>query len=96
MCRATLGIGSDDGSEPIRAMSSDVACATIVATSTAISDDGSERRMRGNATMIAATSTTTPIAWMLPLPKDLTTALAATAAVFSPCGLVTPSAGGTC
>lgn len=90
------GSGRDDGSDPMRATSSDAAFATIVATATAMRDAGSDRRMWGTPTMTAATRTTRPIACTLPLSNALTTDFTATAAVLSPFGFATPSAGGTC
>ena len=50
------GSGNELGSAPMRATSSDAACATTVAAATASSEAGSDRRIRGATTITATTS----------------------------------------
>ena len=67
------------------------------ATTTASNEPGSARWRRTAPTMITATSTTSSSDDQLPSPRNASpTARTATAAVFSPAGLGTPSAVGTC
>ncbi len=90
------GVGSESGSLPIRATSKPASCAVAVAAITAISDAGRALFRRGTSSITAMTSATSAIAARCPRSKVSRAALAATAAAFSPSGLRTPSAAGTC
>jgi hypothetical protein len=91
------GVGSDDGKAPITPTSAPPSRATMVAATTARSEAGIPRWMRGTPTMMATTSATRPKAHHIPPPPTASpTARTATAAVFSPSGLGTPRAAGTC
>ena len=67
-----------------------------MAATTANSDAGSDRRIRGTTTITATTSSTNATACTCPSETESPTARTATTAAFSPSGLATPSAAGTC
>ena len=89
------GVGSAEGSAPMRAMSIDSSSASAVAITTAISEAGSERRMRGTITMIAIT-TITIASERTVLASTRPRQSIATSRALSPSGFGTSSANGTC
>src|SRR4051794_3719005 len=88
--------GIAEGSAPMVATFQPVIIGTRVAMITASNEAGNARWILGATTITATTIATSAMAANDPVPTELPTAFAAMTAVFSPPGLGTPSAAGTC